>query len=82
MDTKLIHIKENSTEFTAEEDAGLRQAGEIIKNGGLVAFPTETVYGLGGRRPEPRLLPENLRRQGQTLRQPFDSPHLPLRGHP
>ena len=48
MDTKLIHIKENSTEFTAEEDAGLRQAGEIIKNGGLVAFPTETVYGLGG----------------------------------
>ena len=25
----------------------LREAGEIIKNGGLVAFPTETVYGLG-----------------------------------
>ena len=24
------------------------QAGDIIKNGGLVAFPTETVYGLGG----------------------------------
>ena len=22
--------------------------GEIIKRGGLVAFPTETVYGLGG----------------------------------
>ena len=26
----------------------LAQAGEIIKAGGLVAFPTETVYGLGG----------------------------------
>lgn len=26
----------------------LKEAGEIIKNGGLVAFPTETVYGLGG----------------------------------
>ncbi len=25
----------------------LMQAAEIIKNGGLVAFPTETVYGLG-----------------------------------
>ena len=25
----------------------LTQAAEIIKNGGLVAFPTETVYGLG-----------------------------------
>lgn len=26
---------------------GLLSAGEIIKNGGLVVFPTETVYGLG-----------------------------------
>ena len=25
----------------------LAKAGEILKNGGLVAFPTETVYGLG-----------------------------------
>ncbi len=27
--------------------AALRKAGEIIREGGLVAFPTETVYGLG-----------------------------------
>lgn len=26
----------------------LRHAGQIIREGGLVAFPTETVYGLGG----------------------------------
>ena len=26
----------------------IRRAGEIIRAGGLVAFPTETVYGLGG----------------------------------
>lgn len=26
----------------------LARAGEILKGGGLVAFPTETVYGLGG----------------------------------
>lgn len=26
----------------------LKEAGDIIKAGGLVAFPTETVYGLGG----------------------------------
>ena len=25
----------------------LARAGEIIRKGGLVAFPTETVYGLG-----------------------------------
>ena len=30
---------------TEEED--LRKGAEIIKDGGLVAFPTETVYGLG-----------------------------------
>ena len=27
---------------------GIRQTGSIIRQGGLVAFPTETVYGLGG----------------------------------
>ena len=25
----------------------IREAGDILKKGGLVAFPTETVYGLG-----------------------------------
>ena len=25
----------------------IRQAGQILRSGGLVAFPTETVYGLG-----------------------------------
>lgn len=30
-------------------DAGIiKQAGDILQAGGLVAFPTETVYGLGG----------------------------------
>ncbi|MGZ8384090.1 MAG: L-threonylcarbamoyladenylate synthase, partial [Nitrospira sp.] len=29
----------------SEESIGL--AAEVIRNGGLVAFPTETVYGLG-----------------------------------
>ena len=26
----------------------IRRGGDILKHGGLVAFPTETVYGLGG----------------------------------
>lgn len=29
------------------KEEGIRRAGEILKRGGLVAFPTETVYGLG-----------------------------------
>ena len=48
MDTKIIKIKSENGVFYPEEDEALRQAGELIKRGGLVAFPTETVYGLGG----------------------------------
>lgn len=29
------------------DEAEMQRAGEVLKNGGLVAFPTETVYGLG-----------------------------------
>jgi L-threonylcarbamoyladenylate synthase len=32
--------------LTADED-GVRRGAEVIRAGGLVAFPTETVYGLG-----------------------------------
>ena len=37
-----------NTLFLSAQDAGTAQtAAEILKNGGLVAIPTETVYGLG-----------------------------------
>ena len=32
----------------------IRRGADIIKQGGLVAFPTETVYGLGGNSLDPR----------------------------
>jgi L-threonylcarbamoyladenylate synthase len=38
-------IMEDMTEGIRPE--GIARAGEILKKGGLVAFPTETVYGLG-----------------------------------
>lgn len=34
-------------QFVDSDDSGLRQCGESIRSGNLVAFPTETVYGLG-----------------------------------
>ncbi len=43
METKKCIIDKNFIDCET-----LKEAGEIIKNGGLVAFPTETVYGLGG----------------------------------
>lgn len=42
METKIIKIDKDSFK---EED--LKEAAAIIKSGGVVAFPTETVYGLG-----------------------------------
>ena len=43
METKIVKIEQSS-----RNAAVLKEAGRIIKAGGLVAFPTETVYGLGG----------------------------------
>ena len=40
MKTTFIRVKN-------EDDKRLKDAAEIIKRGGLVIFPTETVYGLG-----------------------------------
>ena len=35
------------TRWLTATDAGVREAADILQSGGLVAFPTETVYGLG-----------------------------------
>lgn len=48
MNTKIMKIQSREDPFSEEEEEVLRQAGGIIRQGGLVAFPTETVYGLGG----------------------------------
>ncbi len=37
-----------ATLFVVPDAAGLARAADILRAGGLVAFPTETVYGLGG----------------------------------
>ena len=44
MVTRILKIDENNA------DEVIAQAGEVLKNGGLVAFPTETVYGLAEMR--------------------------------
>ncbi|GBD41411.1 Threonylcarbamoyl-AMP synthase [bacterium HR39] len=36
------------TEVLKADAAGIARAAEVLRAGGLVAFPTETVYGLGG----------------------------------
>ena len=43
MQTEYIKI-----EHIERQDTDLERAASILRNGGLVVFPTETVYGLGG----------------------------------
>lgn len=40
-------MTELKTQILCDDPNGLEQAASILSNGGLVAFPTETVYGLG-----------------------------------
>lgn len=50
--------------------SGIEEAAEIIRRGGLVAFPTETVYGLGGN----ALDPEASRKIYAAKGRPSDNP--------
>ena len=47
MNTEVITVCTEDV-LRPEQAQNLRRAGEILCRGGLVAFPTETVYGLGG----------------------------------
>ena len=44
MAMKIVNVSEAGSRETLE---AIREAGEILSKGGLVAFPTETVYGVG-----------------------------------
>lgn len=55
---------------TKEED--IRRAGEIIRYGGLVAFPTETVYGLGANALDAEAVASIYRAKGR----PSDNPMI------
>ena len=48
----------------------IRQAAQIIRDGGVVGFPTETVYGLGGD----ALSGEAARRIFEAKGRPGDNP--------
>ncbi|MBO4861475.1 MAG: threonylcarbamoyl-AMP synthase, partial [Firmicutes bacterium] len=58
------------TLLLSTEDADLRKAAEIVKNGGLAAFPTETVYGLGAD----AFSPDSARKAYAAKGRPSDNP--------
>lgn len=65
METKYIIIDRNFP-----EPARIEEAAKVIRSGGLVAFPTETVYGLGGD----ALNPEAAKKIYAAKGRPSDNP--------
>ncbi len=72
METRIIKLNDYCrTEILSDADREkLKEAAEILKEGGLVAFPTETVYGLGGN----ALMPEASERIYAAKGRPSDNP--------
>lgn len=58
------------TEYMTAQNADYEKAAGIIRSGGLVAFPTETVYGLGGSALDPLAAEKIYRAKGR----PSDNP--------
>lgn len=64
------------TETLDATDAGLTRAAELLAMGGLVAFPTETVYGLGGDARDDRAVAQIFEAKGRPRFNPLIV-HLP-----
>ena len=71
METEIIKIEAGQADRqTAETAKRLQYAGKVIRQGGLVAFPTETVYGLGGD----ALNPQSAKKIYAAKGRPSDNP--------
>jgi L-threonylcarbamoyladenylate synthase len=57
------------------------RAAEIIRLGGLVAFPTETVYGLGANALDAQAVAKIYRAKQRPLKRPLDRAPCFARGH-
>lgn len=60
-----------NTRLLAPGPAGIAEAAKILRAGGLVAFPTETVYGLGGLASDPRAVAGIYRAKGRPSFNPL-----------
>ncbi len=66
MKTRYLTLDKN--DFNVDR---LSDAAEIIKNGGIVAFPTETVYGLGGNALDPLAADKIYQAKGRPSNNPL-----------
>jgi len=66
METKLVQLLGKESDL----NKALYEAAKVLKEGGLVAFPTETVYGLGGNALEASIVKKIYKAKGR----PQDNP--------
>jgi len=59
------------TRLLPSHDAGLQEAAGLLRKGRLVAFPTETVYGLGGLASNPESIREIFSAKGRPSTDPL-----------
>ncbi|TDL81605.1 threonylcarbamoyl-AMP synthase [Palleronia sediminis] len=64
------------TERLASDAAGIARAADLLRGGGLVAFPTETVYGLGADATDDRAVARIFEAKGRPRFNPLIV-HLP-----
>lgn len=70
--TEMVRVTDAEGEVLQDisQNEAIQRAGRIIREGGLVAFPTETVYGLGGD----ALNPDSSRKIYAAKGRPSDNP--------
>ena len=61
----------DQTQILAADDSGVARAADLIRAGRLVAFPTETVYGLGGDATDDRAVAEIFAAKGRPQFNPL-----------
>ena len=67
--TRSLLSKTMKTDILPVNGESLKRAKEIILNGGTVAFPTETVYGLGANAFDGEAVEKIYKIKGQTAGQ-------------
>lgn len=66
MKTKIIKIDENNIDRVL-----IKEAANVIKSGGIVAFPTETVYGLGANGLDEQAVKKIYKAKGRPIDNPL-----------
>jgi L-threonylcarbamoyladenylate synthase len=66
-----MSVAKTKTEMLTADEAGIGRAAQLLRDGQLVAFPTETVYGLGADAKDDRAVAEIFAAKGRPSFNPL-----------